>query len=84
MEQVLTNLNTLNRNLESAVAVGKEFESVEELWSRFEGVMGRGGGSGQAAEGEGRERGGGQGQGQGQGQGEGEEQGEDVDMDMER
>ncbi|TGZ85159.1 hypothetical protein EX30DRAFT_337557 [Ascodesmis nigricans] len=59
MEQVLTNMNTLNRNLESAIDVGKEFESVEELWSRFEGVMGRDqglaqGGEGEEGEGEGR------------------------------
>lgn len=71
MEQVLMNMNTLNRNLESAVAVrnvfiletgtvlliyflqvGKEFESVEELWSRFEGVMGQNPGQ-QQQEGEG-------------------------------
>lgn len=53
MEQVLTNLNTLNRNLESAIAVGKEFESVEELWSRFEGVMGRSQAPAQGGDGEG-------------------------------
>ncbi|KAI5779078.1 DASH complex subunit Dad1-domain-containing protein [Geopyxis carbonaria] len=41
MEHVLMNLNTLNRNMEAVVAVGKEFESVESLWSKFEGVMGK-------------------------------------------
>ncbi|GAO52713.1 hypothetical protein G7K_6784-t1 [Saitoella complicata NRRL Y-17804] len=29
MEQIITNLNLLNRNLEGVVAVGKEFESVQ-------------------------------------------------------
>ncbi|ODQ52536.1 hypothetical protein SAICODRAFT_30670 [Saitoella complicata NRRL Y-17804] len=32
MEQIITNLNLLNRNLEGVVAVGKEFESVSTLW----------------------------------------------------
>ncbi|KAI5845354.1 DASH complex subunit Dad1-domain-containing protein [Tricharina praecox] len=41
MEHVLMNMNTLNRNMESIIAVGREFESVEALWSQFEGVMGR-------------------------------------------
>lgn len=40
MDSVLTNLNRLNRSLESIVAVGNEFSSVEALWSTFEGVMG--------------------------------------------
>jgi hypothetical protein len=59
MEHVLMNMNTLNRNMESIIAVrsppppfplrrnlltrvqvGREFESVEALWSQFEGVMG--------------------------------------------
>ncbi|PWW77801.1 hypothetical protein C7212DRAFT_277246 [Tuber magnatum] len=35
------NMNLLNRSLEGVVAVGREFESVEALWSQFEGVMGR-------------------------------------------
>ncbi|OGM39862.1 DASH complex subunit DAD1 [Aspergillus bombycis] len=41
MEQVLQNINRLNRNLESIVAVGNEFSSVEALWSQFENFMGR-------------------------------------------
>ncbi|KAE8139780.1 DASH complex subunit Dad1-domain-containing protein [Aspergillus pseudotamarii] len=41
MEQVLQNINRLNRNLESVVAVGNEFSSVEALWSQFENFMGR-------------------------------------------
>ena len=41
MEQVLQNMNKLNRSLEDIVAVGSEFSSVEALWSHFEGVMGK-------------------------------------------
>ncbi|KAK9356986.1 DASH complex subunit Dad1-domain-containing protein [Lipomyces doorenjongii] len=35
LEHVLSNINTLNRSLEGAIAVGKEFESVSTLWSTF-------------------------------------------------
>ncbi|KAK9365808.1 DASH complex subunit Dad1-domain-containing protein [Lipomyces kononenkoae] len=35
LEHVLSNMNTLNRSLEGAIAVGKEFESVSTLWSTF-------------------------------------------------
>merc|ERR1712000_703317 len=38
-EQVLANINKLNRSLESVIAVGNEFSSVEALWSQFEIVM---------------------------------------------
>lgn len=38
-EQVLSNINKLNRSLEAVVAVGNEFSSVEALWSQFENVM---------------------------------------------
>ncbi|KAK3903877.1 dash complex subunit dad1 [Staphylotrichum tortipilum] len=38
-EQVLANMNKLNRALEAVVAVGNEFSSVEALWSQFENVM---------------------------------------------
>ncbi|PYH49572.1 DASH complex subunit DAD1 [Aspergillus saccharolyticus JOP 1030-1] len=41
MEQVLQNMNRLNRNLESIISVGNEFGSVEALWSRFENFMSR-------------------------------------------
>ncbi|KAA8652835.1 hypothetical protein EYZ11_003319 [Aspergillus tanneri] len=41
MEQVLQNINRLNRNLESIIAVGNEFSSVEALWSQFENFMAR-------------------------------------------
>ncbi|PYH97994.1 hypothetical protein BO71DRAFT_395650 [Aspergillus ellipticus CBS 707.79] len=41
MEQVLQNINRLNRNLESIISVGNEFGSVEALWSQFENFMGR-------------------------------------------
>ncbi|KAI4729142.1 hypothetical protein E4T49_03009 [Aureobasidium sp. EXF-10728] len=39
LEQVLQNMNTLNRSLESVIAVGNEFGQVEGLWSMFENVM---------------------------------------------
>ncbi|KAH8177949.1 DASH complex subunit dad1 domain-containing protein [Sarocladium implicatum] len=38
-EQVLANMNKLNRSLEAVIAVGNEFSSVEALWSQFENVM---------------------------------------------
>ncbi|KAJ5587162.1 uncharacterized protein N7459_002927 [Penicillium hispanicum] len=41
MEQVLQNMNRLNRNLESIITVGNEFGSVEALWSQFENFMDR-------------------------------------------
>jgi DASH complex subunit DAD1 len=40
LEQVLANINKLNRSLEGVIAVGNEFGSVEALWSQFENVMG--------------------------------------------
>jgi len=39
MESVLQYINRLNRNMESIIAVGNEFSSVEALWSQFENVM---------------------------------------------
>ncbi|MCJ1380436.1 hypothetical protein MMC17_003539 [Xylographa soralifera] len=41
LENVLQNMNKLNRSLEGIIAVGDEFGSVEALWSQFEGVMAR-------------------------------------------
>ncbi|KAL4736063.1 DASH complex subunit Dad1-domain-containing protein [Aspergillus similis] len=41
MEEVLANINRLSRNLDSVIAVGNEFGSVEALWSQFETIMGR-------------------------------------------
>ncbi|KAJ5746253.1 hypothetical protein N7520_011435 [Penicillium odoratum] len=41
MEQVLQNINKLNRNLESIITVGNEFGAVEALWSQFENFMGQ-------------------------------------------
>ncbi|ROT43456.1 hypothetical protein SODALDRAFT_348180 [Sodiomyces alkalinus F11] len=38
-EQVLANINKLNRSLEAVTTVGNEFSSVEALWSQFENVM---------------------------------------------
>ncbi|ODQ78703.1 hypothetical protein BABINDRAFT_38662 [Babjeviella inositovora NRRL Y-12698] len=35
MESVLNNVNALNRSLEGGVAVGKEFDSVSQLWGTF-------------------------------------------------
>jgi DASH complex subunit DAD1 len=40
LDTTLTHLNRLNRSLESVIAVGNEFSSVEALWSQVEGVMG--------------------------------------------
>ena len=40
MEQIITNMNQLNRNLESVLSVGKEFESVSTLWRSFHDVVG--------------------------------------------
>ncbi|KAB8234425.1 DASH complex subunit DAD1 [Aspergillus alliaceus] len=54
MEQVLQNINRLNRNLESIISVGNEFSSVEALWSQFENFMGRP--EGEKAEGGSREK----------------------------
>ena len=39
LENVLQNINKLNRSLEGVIAVGNEFGAVEALWSQFEGVM---------------------------------------------
>lgn len=56
-EQVLANINKLNRNLEAVITVGNEFSSVEALWSTFENVMAKeeGGEGDGAAEGKGEE-----------------------------
>ncbi|CUS21608.1 LAQU0S03e06502g1_1 [Lachancea quebecensis] len=35
MDSILNNLNGLNISLENFIAVGKEFESVSDLWSTF-------------------------------------------------
>lgn len=32
-------MNQLNRNLESVISVGKEFENVSSLWKQFHAVM---------------------------------------------
>ncbi|KAF8435542.1 DASH complex subunit Dad1-domain-containing protein [Terfezia claveryi] len=59
LDHVLMNLNLLNRSLEGVISVGKEFESVETLWSQFEGVIGSGAGGGveiaEVADGSGKE-----------------------------
>lgn len=41
LEQVLAQINALNRSLEGIIEIGNEFSSVEALWSQFENVMGR-------------------------------------------
>lgn len=86
LENVLQNINKLNRSLEGVIAVGNEFGSVEALWSQFEGVMSAKGGDGEEEddgekEGEGGEGGGGEGKAiddnedkKGKTEGEGEEQ----------
>ena len=54
LEQVLQNVNRLNRSLEEVIQVGNEFAPVESLWSHFENVMGgRAGEEGERKEGEG-------------------------------
>jgi len=39
LEQVLAQINALNRSLEGIIEIGNEFASVEALWSQFETVM---------------------------------------------
>lgn len=68
LEQVLSQINALNRGLEGIIEIGNEFASVEALWSQFEGVM-----SGPAAQNNG---GGGGAQGQQQQQ---QQEGKDGD-----
>lgn len=41
LEQVLTQINALNRSLEGIIEIGNEFASVEALWSQFETVLGQ-------------------------------------------
>jgi len=42
MEQIITNMNLLNRSIEGVIAVGKEFESVSTLWRSFHEVLAKG------------------------------------------
>lgn len=42
LDQVLTQINSLNRSLEGIIEIGNEFASVEALWSQFETVLGTG------------------------------------------
>ncbi|KAK3839389.1 MAG: DASH complex subunit Dad1-domain-containing protein [Linnemannia elongata] len=35
MGQVLSNVNILNRNLETIVTIGQEFEQLSQLWKHF-------------------------------------------------
>ncbi|KAL8736118.1 MAG: hypothetical protein Q9181_002533 [Wetmoreana brouardii] len=55
MEQVLQNINKLNRSLEGVIAVGNEFGAVEALWSQFENVMTKDPGESDEAKSEGHE-----------------------------
>ncbi|OLL27083.1 DASH complex subunit DAD1 [Neolecta irregularis DAH-3] len=41
LEQIITNMNTLNRNFESITSIGREFESVAQLWKTFQDVLSR-------------------------------------------
>ena len=41
LEQVLQQMNALNRSLEGIIEIGNEFASAEALWSQFESVMGK-------------------------------------------
>ena len=82
LENVLQNINKLNRSLEGVIAVGNEFGSVEALWSQFEGVMSAKGGDGEEEEDVEQEGGGGRGEeggGGGGGGGEGNEIDENED-----
>ncbi|CAG8698902.1 1709_t:CDS:2 [Dentiscutata erythropus] len=35
LEQTINNMNVLNKNLESVITIGKEFENVASLWKNF-------------------------------------------------
>ncbi|CAG8842331.1 34099_t:CDS:2, partial [Racocetra persica] len=35
LEQVINNINVLNKNLEGVIAIGKDFENVASLWKNF-------------------------------------------------
>lgn len=35
MGQVLSNVNILNRNLETIITIGQEFEQLSQLWKHF-------------------------------------------------
>lgn len=76
LENVLQNINKLNRSLEGVIAVGNEFGSVEALWSQFEGVMSAKSGDGEEEEDVEKEGGGERGEGGG---GEGKEINENDD-----
>ncbi|KZZ98692.1 DASH complex, subunit Dad1 [Moelleriella libera RCEF 2490] len=42
MDNVLGNINKLNRSLEEIIKMGNDLSSVEALWSQFENVMAKG------------------------------------------
>ena len=48
-EQLLGNMNTLNRKLEESIAVGQEFEPISNLWGQFVDMMSSSGLTPQAA-----------------------------------
>ena len=35
MSQVIANVNNLNRNLETIITIGQEFEQLSQLWKNF-------------------------------------------------
>jgi hypothetical protein len=35
MSQAITNINTLDRNLETIITIGQEFEQLSHLWKNF-------------------------------------------------
>ncbi|KAI8054469.1 DASH complex subunit Dad1 [Syncephalis plumigaleata] len=35
MEEVIANMNLLNKNLENIVTLGRDFEHISELWASF-------------------------------------------------
>ncbi|AAS50552.1 AAR185Wp [Eremothecium gossypii ATCC 10895] len=49
LDSILNNLNGLNISLENSIAVGKEFESVSELWKVFYDGLANGAAPGVAA-----------------------------------
>ncbi|AGO10178.1 AaceriAAR185Wp [[Ashbya] aceris (nom. inval.)] len=49
LDSILNNLNGLNISLENSIAVGKEFESVSELWKVFYDGLSSGAAPGAAA-----------------------------------
>ncbi|RUP48532.1 DASH complex subunit Dad1-domain-containing protein [Jimgerdemannia flammicorona] len=39
LEQVIANMSLLNRNLETIITIGRDFENVASLWSNFQAAI---------------------------------------------